>query len=1531
MLFYRPPVLQELDEDLVEPWQELMRFLAAEFNRVNDDILPEIDRGDCEVYEERICIWIELVCAAARIKPSSVTGISNKEWYKLRWLNLRRLLGSRFLQRTTAATARLDLYLLVLRLEGRSFALNQQKRCNNNNDSSSKNSASASHAGEDEGWKKRTIRRVCSLSGQNRVGQAFDALIQDGPAPPLISDGLQQLKHLHPPEAECDANVTVTSFPRLPFERTRTISVEDLQDRSFSFFQDRRSPGPTCLNGGLIAPVVQMRSTATLLSLLLTYISSGRVRDNGALVCLLRCSKLVGLPKPGTTVLRPVGLGDYLVKLAQKILLGLLVESGEIADLFPSIQYGISTRSGVERVIHEMQAVLSEEVPQEGMFGQDLGGSYALMQLDATNAFGSLSRRWMAQVLLQHPTLSWLYPSFRSMVWSGASDSAKPMLCYNNNSLCARVDSKTGVVQGGVLSSLIFSLGLQPWYERVLSLCSKASVEAALGDERHELWRYTKRGNISNDDLQAWTLVGRAVIDDFNCSGTLNALALVLEVAGATHPPGYVLARRKCSVLVKDISKVSPALAERFERMEVPILQHAVKLLGGVVGFDDLAIQQEVVKMYEAKKERVLRRFWERMDWNIPLQIKLILLRFCTSPALSYTLRTVRPRLAQPVLVDFDKQFLETCCMVLNLNQEERDDKKVLKAIERPTNLGGLGLPRCMTISNCAFLASCMTAGHMSPPSLTGLFFGKRSKLLMAMEEAWRSVDGVLLCSPDTRRAFLTAIGVNQTANGPLPIDRLCDSLAPCVLGRQYFQREREWFDKELLPRLEEKLRWRARDGTATHLLLQQQLTPAQIDSRAAEEMRYHRLLQAATHRMFRLQRTLTRAMWDAVAAAESSRLRTQTREAVQHRQNEHEFLNKSVDLSERDRHRVKLNSERVVLQAAAEEARWHAKCLPSTNLVWSTIPTRPELRLRDEHVRMHARAVLDLPPRADVRNCGWDRHGHAAFEGLAENNNRCFECDPWHHTWCSACTRKQHRSTVRHDEVGITLKQICQLSHCQISWEPQLRDCIARAPLERQQQQGIVISGGAEEGTGARARAEAGGGVRERRLDEMFPRAAASVVETAIVNSAGASGGGAGAASGGGTGPASGLSSARGGNERRVEREEERRASSPVIFGPPRLDPRVIMDMNKDREQVPRRAADKEKGASGGISKRVTQPSVLRSVQKRKPNPQAGSLLSLSAAQQQAILNSLPFSLQKRPQLPPSSATAASSRPPSPLSRLSPIPSAQQQQVVEEDELLVPIREREENESGDVEGWWQGELTQEDIDSGKKQKQTRRGGASGERTKASRQRETQGDLAVSGPLLPCLHLVDVHIISLSAPSRCKEWEEKPPTSKRDLTRWHVQEAVGFKNSHYAHLAKQIAPSGGHEQKDPLGYFGIKLVPAVATTNGAISEPLQNLLKVLARHKVDVELEQSPIPDMNRSTRERDRRYAECLGLFRRMLSTTLVRASSRTFTTNPGRPDGSRSARVAIPQPQRLHHHHHEYADTTTRPRREEDMDCDF
>ena len=166
---------------------------------------------------------------------------------------------------------------------------------------------------------------------------------------------------------------------------------------------------------------------------------------------------------------RPIGYGSVLVRLASICLLHDLRDVLE--DAVGPHQFAVGTRGGTDMIQWIIQAALEVRIPHP----------LAAFNLDASNAFNSVSRAAIRTSLLSNPSLHPLLPLY-DLLYSAPSecwwyDPRSPDAPYGVLQ-CTR-----GVRQGDPLGMLLFCLATAPVYSQLAAALGPSAVLTAYADD----------------------------------------------------------------------------------------------------------------------------------------------------------------------------------------------------------------------------------------------------------------------------------------------------------------------------------------------------------------------------------------------------------------------------------------------------------------------------------------------------------------------------------------------------------------------------------------------------------------------------------------------------------------------------------------------------------------------------------------------------------------------------------------------------------------------------------------------------------------------------------------------------------------------------------------------------------------------------------------------------------------------------------------------------------------------------------------
>ena len=339
---------------------------------------------------------------------------------------------------------------------------------------------------------------------------------------------------------------------------------------------------------------------------------------------------------------RPIAVGETLRRWVAKCLSRRAIE--ETREYLAPHQLGVGVKGGCEALIHAANSIFGDN-------SVDLGRKWVL-QIDFENAFNSIERGTMLAETRDHcPQLS---------AWAEYCYGQSSHLFFGDQ----RLTSSTGPQQGDPLSSLLFSLVLQPLIHRI----NEASPSLL---------------------LNGW------ILDDGTIIGTKEELQRTFDILATLGPAfGLHLNAAKSRVWCGDAdpSNLDP-LARNVPRAE----ENGYDLLGAPVG--DITFSRKVVG------ERILKMatIFDLLSSLDDSHTSFNLLRFCFSlPKFSYCLRTCDPSF----LLSSYQHFDDLQYAVLGLLIGQPLDENARRQASLSVKLGGTGLRSAEDHCAAAFISS---------------------------------------------------------------------------------------------------------------------------------------------------------------------------------------------------------------------------------------------------------------------------------------------------------------------------------------------------------------------------------------------------------------------------------------------------------------------------------------------------------------------------------------------------------------------------------------------------------------------------------------------------------------------------------------------------------------------------------------------------------------------------------------------------------------------------------------------------------
>jgi len=446
----------------------------------------------------------------------------------------------------------------------------------------------------------------------------------------------------------------------MPAEPPRAIPANE---ELISFIRRRAkgsAPGPSGWTYDLLAQIVGNANIRTAIGLIMMDLENGRMPP-ALKPYMLGCTMVALIKRANAQVrgnLRPIAIGETFWRLATAHTLA-HHEDTTRSHLAP-FQFGIGVPGGVERIIHAVNATLTDP---------DI--RHAAVTIDFANAFNALDRGAMLTELYSHREFRGI---FAIADWGYTMDTPLHFLTahsVHDGMPQELLFSRNGVRQGDPLGSLLFCIAIH----RIMRECMEGHPDARL---------YAYLDNIT---ITGPPMVLSPIIDD---------LAARASIIGLDTVPAK-------SEWLWYHDEPLPEHAEQHRRHRGFALNTDVtKLLGCPIGRD--AERMAAMADGIARKYDPMFRLLDHQKFTD--QQSLLLLRMCLVPTYQFLVRVLPPHLAQRGAQTFDEMVLRTAYARTHFARSEG----ATRSLFTPIRAAGVGLRSAVRTAPFAYYSSVAAA-----------------------------------------------------------------------------------------------------------------------------------------------------------------------------------------------------------------------------------------------------------------------------------------------------------------------------------------------------------------------------------------------------------------------------------------------------------------------------------------------------------------------------------------------------------------------------------------------------------------------------------------------------------------------------------------------------------------------------------------------------------------------------------------------------------------------------------------------------
>ena len=492
---------------------------------------------------------------------------------------------------------------------------------------------------------QKVVKKVIASVKSGSLSRAAETIESFGITKEL-KDPVSRISELYPKALNADL------IPPLP---------EHAPDRNFPNFllkkyariraRDNSGPGISGMSARIINGLLDYSELYDIIHQMINDIANGRIRCHYLrfALCSGKCHYNL-TQEENKEKLRSLAPQEILYRLAFDY--AAHYSKKKFNDFFCPLQFSMGAPGGAERASILLQTVFESN------------HSYVLDKNDIKNAFGSVHRPKMFEILFSHPEFDslWRLSHLAYALPNG-------IVIQLKDGSFQTIFADRGGLQGDPLYPFLFCLSTHEIMQRALS----------------------KAENY---------VLGVAVMDDFQTVG------LAEDTEKVKQAYGEELASIGLSFNPMKNKRVahpdSPCLID--DSASIPrdsFFTSGIKQLGSRFGPRSRMDEEWVFR--EVKKIEKILDFISNP--SLPKQVALLILRFCVISRVSYLMRTIPPSITRGPLEWLDDKIFKCFCYIGEFRPGSLSPEQVAQ-IHIPIRKGGFGLPRLVELAPIAFVSS---------------------------------------------------------------------------------------------------------------------------------------------------------------------------------------------------------------------------------------------------------------------------------------------------------------------------------------------------------------------------------------------------------------------------------------------------------------------------------------------------------------------------------------------------------------------------------------------------------------------------------------------------------------------------------------------------------------------------------------------------------------------------------------------------------------------------------------------------------